>query len=292
MLSRLERRLLAGAVVVALLLVVGAVVVVVRWPHVKAWLDAPEVLRVNAAVLAIDLPGEDDPTRTAAAWIGATRAAWSDLAPREAATRAAAALAERDVDVEPVLCDDPALPAAPLGGTVACGARVGVHDEELWVLATDRTPRGGVPLGRTVLWFAWDGTDMSMPLAERLLAEDPDVEAFASDPQVPDADQVEALLPPRYRGVTAHCWGEPPAGEACTIWEAPVDLADLADLPAADQVAALVRELVHAGYFVEAADPAWAGDPLTARRMVAGWTGVDVRLRLTDDGPVARVAAM
>lgn len=297
-LSTLERRIVAAVVLLGVLLLAGAAVVVVRWQDVKAWLDAPEVLSVNAAALEVPLPGdaEEDPTRSASAQYGALRSGWTDLEPREALDEVAAALRARDVEVDPVLCNDPAIPLGPVGRELECGVRVPVHDEELWVFATDHTPSGEVPLGRTAVWFAWESLDMSGPLLERLADEDPYPYPFqepgSGEPQPASPEEVAAALPARYAGVTAQCWWAAPVDESpCTIWEGPVDTADLPD---DGQVDALVREFVAAGYFVDEADPDWAALPLTAHRFTVpgGWTGVEVTVRPEGDGLVARVMAL
>lgn len=297
-LSTLERRIVAGVILLGVLLLAGVVVLVVRWEEVKAWLDAPEVLRVNAAALEVPLPGdaEDDPTRSASASFGVLRAGWTDLAPRAALEQVAVGFDARDVAVDAVLCDDPTIPPGPQGRELECGLRVPVHDEELWVFATDHAPSGRAPLGRTAVWFAWDSLDMSWPLYERVVDDDPYPYPYAEpgsgEPQPASAAEVESALPDRYAGVTEHCWGtEPVDGVPCTIWEGPVDMVDL---PADGQVDALVRELVAAGYFVDEAAPEWGAEPLTAHRFTVpgGWTGVQVTVRPEGDGLVARVMAL
>lgn len=297
-LSTLERRIVAVVLILGVLLLAGVVVVVVRWQDVKAWLDAPEVLRVNAAALEVPLPGdaEDDPTRSAAASFGVLRAGWTDLAPRAALEQVAAGFDARDVAVDAALCDDPTIPRGPQGRELECGLRVPVHDEELWVFATDHAPSGGAPLGRTAVWFEWDTLEMSWPLYERLRGEDPYPYPYAEpgsgEPQPATPEEVAAALPERYAEVTDQCWGPPPAGDAsCTFWEGPVDTADLPD---DGQVDALVREFVAAGYFVDEAGPDWAALPLTAHRFTVpgGWTGVEVTVRPEGDGLVARVMAL
>lgn len=288
---------MVGVVVAAVVLLVGAVVVVLRWDHVKAWFDAPDLLRVEAAAREVPLPGDaqEDATRSAAAQIGVSRAGWTDLAPRAALEELAVGLRARDVTVDPVLCEDPAVPLAPSGGVIECGMRVPVVGEDLWVLATDRTPRGEVPLTRTAVWFAWDTLDMSWPLYERLVAADPYPYPFrdADDggPQPASAEEVATALPDRYVAVLDHCWEPARVEGTCIAWEAPVDTGDL---PADRQVEALVRELVEAGFFVDVADPVWGDEPLRAHRFTVpgGWTGVQVTLRFTADGLVAQLHAL
>lgn len=296
-LSTFERRLVAAVVLLATVLLAGVVVAVVRRADIKAWLDAPEVLAVNAAALAVPLPGgaEDDPTRSACPF-GSMRCAWVDVPPVDAVAEVAAGLAARDVDVDGVLCDDPALPPGPLGGTFACGARVVVADEELWVLATDRTPIGGVAFTRTALWFAWDTTQMSWPPYERIADADLYPYPYApgvAEPVPASTAEVGAVLPDRYAGVLEHCWAGLPdtPEEPCHVWEAPVDVPDV---PSDQQVALLVGELVEAGFFVDAADPSWDDGPLTARRSTGpgGWTGATVAVRRDGDALVARVLAL
>lgn len=290
---------MAVVLLLGVLLLAGVVVVVLRWADIKAWLDAPEMLRVNAAALEVPFPGadtEEDPTRSAAAGFGALRTGWTELAPRAALDEIAVALGDRDVAVDPVLCDDPAVPHGSQDREVECGLRVPVVGEELWVLATDHTPSGEVPLGRTAVWFTWDTFDMSWPLYERLVAADPVPYPFedSDGPPLTTPEQVEAALPARYAGVTDQCWGPDPTGEVpCTMWEGPVDTADLPD-GGRERAQALVRELVAAGFFVDAVDPSWSSEPLSAHRftMAGGWTGLKVDVRPEGDGLVARVMAL
>ena len=295
-LSTLERRAVAVVIALAVALLAGVVVVLLRWADIKAWLDAPEMLRVNEAALEVPLPGnaEDDPTRSASAQFGALRSGWTELAPRDALEQLAEAL--RDVDVDPVLCDDPALPRGPRDHELECGLRVPVHDEELWVFAIDHTPSGEVPLGRTAMWFAWDTYDMAWPIYERLVAADPVPYPFeeSDGPPLTTPEQVDAALPARYAGVTDQCWGPDPTGEVpCTMWEGPVDTADLPD-DGQGRAQALVRELVAAGFFVDAADPSWSSEPLSAHRFLTagGWTGLKVDVRPEGGGLVAGVMAV
>lgn len=297
MLSTFERRLVAVVVLLGILLLAGAAVLVVRWEDVKAWLDAPEVLRVNEAALEVPLPGdaEDDPTRSAAATFGVLRAGWTDLAPRDALEQVAAGLDARDVTVDAVLCDDPAIPHGIQEREVECGLRVPVVGEELWVFATDHTPTGEVPLSRTAIWFAWELLDMSWPLYERLVAADPIPYPFEGmdGPPLTTPDQVEAALPARYAGVTDQCWGPEVEGSThCTMWEGPVALDGLPD--GDGRADALVRELVEAGFFVDIADPSLGGEPLTAHRftLAGGWIGMEIQVRQEGDGLVARVNAL
>ncbi len=296
-LSTAERRVVAVVVILGVLLLAGAAVLVVRWADVKAWLDAPEVLRVNEAALAVPLPGdaEDDPTRSAAASFGVLRAGWTDLAPREALEQVGAGFDARDVAVDAVLCDDPAIPPGAQGREVQCGLRVPAADEELWVLAADETPSGGVPLSRTAVWFAWQTLDMSWPLYERLVDENPYPYPYqdADGPPLTTPGQVETALPARYAGVTEQCWGAGSEDDLpCTMWEGPVDTTGLPD--GDGQVEALVRELVSAGFFVDAADASWGGEPVDAHRFTApgGWVGVHVTVRPEGDGLVARVSTL
>lgn len=298
MLSTLERRIVVVVLLLGVLLLAGVVVVLLRWAEIKAWLDAPEVLRVQAAALEVPMPGgaADDATRSACAQFGALRCGWTDRAPQQALEEVARELRDREVDVDVVLCDDPAVPLGPRDAELECGLRVPVLGEELWVFATDQTPTGAVPLTRTAVWFAWDALDMSWPLYERLAEQDPYPYPYddpdAGEPQLAAPDDIEAVLPHRYAGVTGHCWGSLVEAEApCVIWEAPVDVTDL---PADEQVEALVRELVEAGFFVDAADPSWGGEPLTAHRFTVpgGWTGLEVAVRPEGDGLVARVMAL
>lgn len=298
MLSTLERRIVAVVLLLGVLMLAGVVVLLVRWEDVKAWLDAPEVLRVNTAALEVPLPegAEEDPTRSACGQQGALRCAWTPAAPQEAVDGVVSGLRALDVEVENVVCGDDALPsAAMLGSEIACGARVPLRDAELWVLATDVTPSGRVPLGRTALWFAWNTADMSWPLFERIVEADPYpypfVDPESGEPHPATPEEVRDALPERYVGVTDHCWAGVEEDPVCTIWEAPVDVADL---PAEGQVEALVRELVAAGFFVDAADASWGGEPLRAHRFTVpgGWTGVQVTVRPDGDGLVAQVHAL
>ncbi len=291
MLGRTEKWILGVVAGFGLLLLVGAVVAAVRWADVKAWLDAPDVLAVNAAALAVPLPpgSTDDPTRSACGHYGALRCSWTTLAPDAAVDALAAGLRAAEVEVPPTLCDDAGLPRAARDGLVACGVRIPAADSELWLLATDRTPVGGVPLGRTAVWFVWDTLDMPWPLYERLIAADPYL--LDGEPPLATPSQVEAALPGRYRGITEHCWD--PAGtlagsDECHVWEAPVDVADLG---AQDAVGALVRELADHGFFVDSADPTGADVLVQGHRFTAegGWTGVQLAVRAEADGLVARI---
>lgn len=287
----------AIAVVIAgMLVIAGGLVAFVRWDDIKAWADAPEVLRVNTAALDVALPpgSTEDPTRSACAMTGALRCAWTTQSPRDAVTDLADGLRALDVEVDAVLCDDPALPSGPQDGELACGVRIAAADEELWILATDRTPSGGVPLTRTAVWFAWDTIDMSSPLYERVVAADPYPYPSTDDgePHLASSSAVEDALPARYAGITQHCWQGPPVGGApCTSWEAPIDTGGL---PADGQVEALVRELADAGFFVDGADPSLAGAPLIAHRFTVpgGVTGVEVYVRMEGGELVARVLAL
>lgn len=295
MLGRTGRLVVAGFLTFAVLVVAGAVAVVVKWDEVEAWLDAPEVLRVNAAALEVALPEgtEEDPTRSACAHQGALRCAWSEAPPLEAVAGVVAGLRALGVAVEDIVCGDDALPSSAMPGSeIACGARVPVRDAELWVLATDETPFGGVPLGRTALWFAWNTLDMSWALYERVAAADPYPYAEEAYPVVSEAD-VAAALPARYRAALGSCWRAPdedPA-EPCRAWEGPVDVADL---PGGGTVEELVAELAAAGFFVDAADPGWAGAPLSAHRFVrvGGWSGASVTVQREDGEIVAHVFAL
>lgn len=293
-LTAVGRRVVVGLVVVGLLVAGGAVALVLRWEDVLAWLDAPAVLRVNAAALEVDLPpgAVEDPTRTACAGQGALRCAWTDAPPQQAVADVVAGLRALDVDVADAVCGGDALPSTAMPGSeIRCGARVTVRGAKMWVLATDTAPFGGVPLGRTALWFSWDTVDMSWPLYARVAAADPYPYAEEASP-IPTEDEVAAVLPARYRAALDACWRLPeddPAGP-CHAWEGPVDVVDL---PGDGQVEALVGELVAAGFFVDAAEPGWTGAPMSAHRFVraGGWSGVVVSVRLEDGGLVAHVTA-
>lgn len=295
MLGRTGRWVVGGVLTLAGLLVAGAVAVVVKWDDVNAWLDAPEVLRVNEAALEVALPEgtEEDPTRSACAHQGALRCAWSEAPPQDVLADVVAGLRALDVDVEDAVCGVDALPSTAMPGSeIACGARVPVRDAELWVLATDVTPFGGVRLGRTAVWFTWNSLDMSWPLYERVAAADPYPYSEEEYPVVSEAD-VAAVLPARYRAALGSCWRAPdedPA-EPCHAWEGAVDVSDL---PGGGTVEELVEELAAAGFFVDAADPGWAGAPLSAHRFVraGGWSGAVVTVQREDGETVASVFAL
>lgn len=245
-LGRTGRRVVAGIVVAALLLLAGAVVVVLRWEQIKAWADAPAALDAQRAAMTVELPAgiQDDPTLGACDLIDTLRCGWTTASPRDAVVAVAEALEAAGLDVDDVACDEAGVQRPMTGGTLPCGAPARLSGATMWVLATDRTPEGGVPFGRTSVWIAWDSLGISTSLAERLWA---DLPMLGTRPLT--LDEARALLPQRFAdAVGTGCAADQPG---CLAWEAPLDATDLGDDPAAT----LVRELAEAGLF-----PAKAGN--------------------------------
>ncbi len=244
-LGRTGRRVVVGIVVAAVLLVAGGVVVALHWADVRAWADAPAVLDAHRTALAVPMPAgiDDDPTLGACDMLDTVRCGVTAEPPRDAVEAFAGALRDGGLDVDDVVCDDADMPMRVLGGAAACGAAARLPGATLWVLATDRTPVGGVPFGRTAVWAGWDTASMSGPLLERLAAELPVVVGRPIT-----AEEARALLPERLAATVGT--GCRPDDATCLAWDAPLDATGLGDDPAAT----LVRELVDAGLF-----PATAG---------------------------------
>lgn len=239
-LGRTGRRIVVSIVVAALLLVVGGVVVALRWERIKAWADAPAVLDAERTAESFDLPAgvHDDPTLGACDVPDTVRCGWTATSPREAVVAVAGALEEAGLDVDDVVCDNPDLPVSAMDAVVPCAAAARLSGATLWVLATDRTPQGDVPFGRTSVWLRWDSMTITGALSERLWAEMP---VIGGRPIT--AVEARAVLPARLAAaVGTGCAADQPG---CLAWEAPIDVTGLGDEPAAT----LVRELVDAGLF-------------------------------------------
>jgi len=281
-LSRLERWILVSVVLAGVLVLATGVWAVVNRDRVTVWLTGDEVAAAQRVAMTAALPSglEDDPTRSACATWSALRCAWSDASPAEAVQLMADVLAAAGVDVGAVACDDrPDLPEGLALRGAACVAEVPVAGETMWVIAMDRTPEGGVPLGRTAAWATWDELAMSTPMVERLQREWGWADPMAWSPL--SATDVAAVVPSRLAPVLEEpCRTEGPDG--CYDWIGPVDLADLGD----DPVPALVAELVSAGYFVDAADADPSGIAVRAHRFVDTDTGRGLWLTVTVDGDV------
>lgn len=284
MLSRVERATLVAVVLVGVLVLTAMVVAALRWQDIKAWLDAPDVIAAHRAVVAADLPPElePDPTGSACEDWTAIRCAWADVPAEDAAEAMASALRAAGVAVDPVVCDGQGLPALLGGESPRCGAAAEVRDATLWVLATDETIVGGVPLGRTAAWVAWDAMTLSIPLMERMASE----WEWAVPAERLDSELVAALVPERVRAVLdAPCRAEDDTG--CFVWRGPVDVSDL---DPDGVVAGLVAELTADGHFVGSADPDWS-TPIRAHRFSSTnrSTGVAVTLRDEDGVVVAEI---
>lgn len=277
------KRVVVAVVVVGLLVVAGAVVAVLRRDAIAAWLDAPDVLAVNRATLELELPpGLADDATFSAARAGAlpVRTAWADQAPRDAVADVAEALRRDGVDVDDVRCNgEGPLPRVLHDGEVVCAAPAPVRGVSLWVVATDRTT-GGVPLGRTALWFEWD--PMAPELADRVYAEEPYASVADAVLERLSPAEVAAVLPPRFSGALDTCTGE--TATDCYRWQGAVDTSDL---PADDVVPALVRELTEHGFMVASADASWTEDITAHRRFGPGLNLLRVVIRREGDGLVA-----
>lgn len=279
MLSRLERAILVAVVLAGVVVLAAVVVAAVRWQHIKAWLDAPDVIAAHRAVATADLPPalEADPTGSACEDWTAIRCAWADVPAEDAAEAMAVALRAAGVAVDPVVCDRDDLPTLLDGESPRCGATAEVRDATLWVLATDETIVGGVPLGRTATWVAWDATTLSTPLMERMSSE----WEWAAPAERLDPDLVAALVPGRIRVVLDEpCWAEDDSG--CFVWRG---LVDVSDLDEGGVVAGLVAELTADGHFVGSADPDW-GAPIQAHRFSSTNRSTGVAVTLRDEGGV------
>lgn len=249
-LSRLERRIVVGVVLAGVLLLAGAIWAVLNRERVEVWLTGDEVAAAHRAAMTTPLPAglEDDPTLSACQTWMAVRCAWSDETPEAAARLLSDALTDAGLDVGAVVCGDQ-LALESIGSPDAvCAAAVPVARERLWVVTTDRTPEGAVPLTRTAAWLVWDEDRLSWPMIERINQEWFGT-APPTIPEPPSPQEVAQELPGRLVPlIDGECL---PGGGVCTAWTGPVDLSDLGD----DPVAGLVAELTRAGYFVDAAEP-------------------------------------
>ncbi len=251
--SRLERSVLAGVVVAGVLVLAAGIWALVNQDRIEVWLTGEELVAAQRTAVSVDLPAqlEHDPTRSACDSWTALRCAWSDEAPQSAVELMSGALADAGLDVGDVVCAEEASGSIVTDVLVAedpvCAAPVDVARDRLWVVATDRTPRGHVPLGRTAVWVTWDESGLSAPMYERLSRE---WDFVATEEYVaPNADDVAHLLPDRFLPLLeGPCRTE--SADGCSDWEGPIDLGDLG----ADPVPALVAELTAAGFFVDGAD--------------------------------------
>lgn len=287
MLSSLEKRIAVAVVVTALLLVAGGVAAFLNRDRIEAWLTGDEVVAAQRSATTAELPVglEDDPTRSACGSWTAVRCAWSDGSPEEAARLMVGVLGDAGLDTGDVACGDhPEIPdSVAAAGDAVCVAQVPVAGEHLWVVTTDRTPVGHVPLGRTAAWAVWDESAMSLPMLELL---QPDwVSDLPETYETPPAEEIAAVLPDRFVPLLdGPCRSE--SADRCSNWEGPVDLADLGD----DPVPALVIEFTDAGYFVVAADLDWTPDGVRAHRWLqAPPSGVSVAVRVQDGVLVGQV---
>ena len=277
MLSRVERATFVAVVLVGVLVLTAMVVAALRWQHVKAWLDAPEAIAAFRAVRAADLPPELEPDATLSACdlSAPVRCAWTDLAPEEAVEALAAAVEGAGLTVGEIRCDEASLPLLAGGGTPVCAAAVTLSGARMWLLATDVTPVGQVPLGRTAAWLSWDEPAMSVPMARRLQRE----WVWDGRTEPLTRTELDALLPERLRPILdATCRGWDANG--CRTWEGPIDVSDLGD----DGVPALVAELTEAGFFVDLADPDWSSARVKGHRYAAPASrlGITVHIRIAD----------
>lgn len=275
-LSRLERRIVVGVVVAGVLVLAGTVLAVVKRAELKVWFVGDEVAAAHRTAVEVDLPAvlADDPTRSACQPLGALRCAWAQVPPRDAAEAFAQTLRDAGLDVAPVVCDE-TLPKILNQHVPRCGAEIAVAGERMWLLATDRTPFGQVPLGRTAAWLSWDELAMSVPMTRRLQRE----WVWDSRTELLTRTEVEALLPERLRPILdATCRREGPNG--CLDWEGPIDVSDLG----VDAVPALVAELTEAGFFVDVAHPDWSSIGAQGHRFAApnSGLGITVTIRIAD----------
>lgn len=288
-LSRLERCIVVGVVASGVVVLVAGVAAFLIRDRIEVWLTGDEVAAAQRTAMTVELPAalEDDPTRSACSIWTALRCAWSVAPPQEAAQLMVDALAGAGLGPGDVVCGDPtAMPDALVAADAVCVAEVAVAGERLWVVATDRTPVGEVPLGRTATWVTWDESAMSWPMVERLQGEWDGLSVESYPPLTPA--EVADALPERLVAVLdGTCRGY--TSDVCSEWTGPVDISDLGD----DPVAALVAELTAAGYFVDAADPDWSSEGVRAHRFVDGTTrrGVSVSVHMEDGVPVARAFA-
>lgn len=274
--------MLAAVVVAGVLVLAAGVWAFVERDRIEVWLVGDEVAAAQRSVVSVALsaPLEDDPTRSACDPWTALRCAWSDATPQVATQAMVGALADAGLDVGDVVCEaEGAPPVTDLvdAPDAVCIATVAVAREELWVVSTDRTPYGHVPLGRTAVWVTWDEGGLSDAMYERLAQEWGWV---ATDVYVaPTADAVVHLLPDRFLPLLeGPCRTE--SADGCYDWEGPIDLDDLGP----DPVPALVAELTAAGFFVEHAetDPARLG--ATGRRFLEANApeGMTIAVRTVD----------
>lgn len=285
-LSRIERGVLIAVVVAGVLVLAGGVWGVVNRDRITVWLTGDEVAAAQRLAMTAELPMglEDDPTRSACEPWSALRCAWSDQAPEEAARLVVDVLEGGGLEAGDIVCDGLAdVPDSVLAADAVCAARFAVAGEELWVVTTDRTPIGHVPLSRTAAWVVWDELPMSAPMMERLQGEWAwDLtEAYVA----PSGQEVAEVLPDRFAPlIEGPCRSE--AAGVCFDWEGPVDLSDLGPEP----VEALVAELTDAGYFVDVAAVDWS-EGVRAHRFLhaAAPGGLSVLVRMVDGAAVGQV---
>lgn len=281
--GRLERRLLLAVVVAGVLLLAAAVWVFVNKDRVEVWLTGDEVVAGQRTATTVPLPEglEDDPTRSACEPWTALRCAWSDDDPEAAAVLMAGALADAGLDVGDVVCslDDqgPVVPDSIVAADAVCAAPVQVALDRMWVVSTDRTPDGHVPLGRTAVWVVWDENALSSPMYERVQAEWGwrVTDRYAA----PTAEDIAGVVPERFAALLDEpCRSE--SVDGCSDWEGPIDLSDLGSEP----VQALVLELTDAGYFVDGADPEMSGGVVGAHRFLRAGSpeGLSLVIRMID----------
>lgn len=285
-LSRLERGVLIAVVVAGVLVLAGGVWAVVNRDRITVWLTGDEVVAAQRLAMTAELPAglEDDPTRSACEPWTALRCAWSDADPEEAARLMAGVLEAGGLEAGQVECGElSVVPDAIVAADAVCAARFDVAGEHIWVVTTDRTPIGHVPLSRTAAWVVWDESAMSWSMMDRLQGEW--AWAITETYEAPTPQEVTEALPERFVPVIEGPCRSESAG-VCFDWEGPVDLSDLGP----DPVEALVVELTAAGYFVDAADVDWA-EGVRAHRFLFATApgGLSVSVRMVDGVAVGQV---